>query len=106
MQKNNMAEKDEIFKKIRELTERVFENASKNYKQKLVYNLLNVVKGNNQREFFWKFLRALNAREDSENREKLSKEISKFYPPSSSTFEKIAYSIILGILSTKSEGGA
>ena len=92
------------FTNIKELTEKVFEGTSKNYRQKLVYNLLNTVKSNNQKEFFWMFLRALNAKGDS-NAEKLSNEISKFYPPNSSTFEKIAYSVILGILSAKSGGG-
>ena len=92
------------FTDIKKLTEKVFKGTSKNYRQKLVYNLLNTVKSNDQKEFFWMFLRALNARGDS-NAEKLSDEISKFYPPHSSTFEKIAYSVILGILSVKSEGG-
>ncbi len=82
-----------------ENTQKAFKGFSSNYRQKLVYNLLNAVKGNNQKEFFWTILRALNARSDKSEVAKLSEEIGKMYPLSSYEFEKVAYSIILGIMS-------
>ena len=77
----------------------IFKGVSENYRQKLVYNLLNAVKGNNQKEFFWMVLRALNARSDKIETSKVSEKIGKIYPLSPSEFEKLAYSIILGIMS-------
>ena len=101
---DNMEEDTKKFEKIRNLTKDVFDGTTANYKQKLVYNLLNAAKTDNQKEFFWMFFRALNARKD-EKVEKLSEELGKYYPVNISNFEKIAYSIILGIMAAKSEGG-
>ncbi len=101
---DNMEEDTKEFEKIRNLTKDVFDGTTANYKQKLVYNLLNTVKSEDQKEFFWMFFRALNARKD-EKVEKLSEELGKYYPVNISNFEKIAYSIILGIMSARSEGG-
>ena len=81
----------------------IFKNVSSNYRQKLVYNLLNAVKGNNQKEFFWMVFRVLNANSDNSKVAKMSEKIGKIYPLSSSEFEKVAYSIILGIVSSGGE---
>jgi len=108
LEKNRKNETDEVKQKywrIMNDMQNAFRDASVNYRQKLVYNLLNAVKENNQKEFFWRVLRALNARSDKSEVTKLSKEIRRMYPLSSSEFEKLAYSVILGIMSVESEGG-
>lgn len=81
----------------------IFKNVSSNYRQKLVYNLLNAVKGNNQKEFFWMLLRAVNANSDNPKVAKIAEKIGEIYPLSSSEFERVAYSIILGIMSAGGE---
>ena len=92
-----------IYRLIMEVVKEIFEGVSKNYRQKLVYNLLNAVKCNNQKEFFWMIFRVLNANSDNPKVAKLSNEIGRMYPLSSSEFEKLAYSIILGIMSARGE---
>jgi len=103
VEKNQRSEVKWKYQRIMRDMQNVFKGLSSNYRQKLVYNLLNAVKGNNQKEFFWTILRALNARSDKPDVAKLSEEIGKMYPLSSSEFEKVAYSIILGIMSAGGE---
>jgi len=92
-------------KRVKKLTTNAFSKiGSENYRQKLVYNLLNIAKANNQREFFWTLLRALNSQKDNEAKE-LVKELRDVYPITSGDFEKLAYSVIMGIMSAKSESG-
>ena len=102
--KNRKLSEDKL-KKVKTLTTDVFSKiGSGNYRQKLVYNLLNIAKANNQREFFWTLLRALNSQKDDEAK-KLVKELRDVYPATSGDFEKLAYSVIMGIMSAKSESG-
>ena len=98
-EKNQKSEKRK-YRQLMDDIKNVFKDVSNNYKQKLVYNLLNTVKGNNQKEFFWIILRALNAKSDKSDVAKVSEKIKELYPLSSSEFEKVAYSIILGIMSS------
>jgi len=92
-------------REVKDLTTRAFSKiGSENYRQKLVYSLLNIAKANNQREFFWTLLRALNSQKNDESKE-LVKELRDAYPVTSGDFEKIAYSIIMGIMSAKPEKG-
>jgi len=108
LEKNQKNEADEAKRKywqIMDEMQNIFRDTSDNYRQKLVYNLLNAVKGNNQKEFFWTVLRALNARLDKPEVTRLSEEIGRMYPLISSEFEKLAYSVIMGIMSAKSERG-
>ena len=91
---------DEL-EEIKKLTEEAFKGfRSENQKQKLVYKLLNAVKVNNQREFFWLLLRTLNSDLKKEVSQKLARKINEVFPVSSADFEKIAYSIILGIITS------
>ena len=93
---------------IRRLTYEAFkEIGSENYKQKLVYNLLNIVRSGDQEKFLWNILRALNSRKDDKNAKKLSSEINKLYTSkiSGENFEKLAYTIIMGIMSSKPKSG-
>ena len=88
-----------VYSSIMEDFREIFEGVSKNYRQKLIYNLLNAVKCNNQKEFFWTVFRVLNANSDNPKVAEVSEKIGKMYPLSSSEFERVAYSIILGIMS-------
>ncbi len=74
--------------------------SSDSYKQKLVFDLLNAVKAKDQNRFLWILLRAINAhsKDNSENVKKLSSVLMEVFPSSDSDFEKVAYSIILGIM--------
>jgi len=94
---------DEL-KRVKNLTTNAFSKiGSENYRQKLVYNLLNIAKANNQREFFWTLLRALNSQKDNIKAKELVKDLRDVYPMASGDFEKLAYSVIMGIMSAKSE---
>lgn len=102
--KNKKLSEDEL-KRMKNLTTNAFSKiGSENYRQKLVYNLLNIAKANNQKEFFWTLLRALNSQKEDEAK-KLVKELRDVYPVTFGDFEKLAYSIIMGIMSAKSEIG-
>lgn len=90
--------------KIKEYTNKAFNNiGSENYRQKLVYNLLNTAKISNQNEFFSILLRTLNAQKGNEEVKKLSDKLKEIYPLTPGNFENVAYSIIMGIMSAKSE---
>lgn len=92
--------------KIKEYSNNAFNKiGSESYRQKLVYNLLNTVKVNNQTEFFSILLRALNGQRGNENVKKLCWELQKIYPLTHGNFENMAYSIIMGIMSAESEFG-
>ena len=103
MEKNQKKFEKWRYQQIMEDMQNVFKNVSSNYRQKLVYNLLNAVKGNNQKEFFWMVFRVLNANSDNPKVAEISEKIGKMYPLSSSEFEIVAYSIILGIMSAGGE---
>ncbi len=95
---------EEKLKKVKMLTFEAFSNiGSKSYRQKLVYNLLNIAKANNQQEFFWTLLRALNSQKDNIKAKELLEELRDVYPITPGNFEKLVYSVILGIMSAKSD---
>ncbi len=95
---------EDDLKRVKKFTTDAFSKiGSENYRQKLVYNLLNIVKANNQREFFWTLLRALNSQKADIKAKELVKELRNVYPVTSGDFEKLAYSVIMGIMSAKSE---
>ncbi|MCD6483141.1 MAG: hypothetical protein J7K83_02635 [Candidatus Aenigmarchaeota archaeon] len=103
--KNKKLSKDKL-KIVKNLSTDAFSKiGSENYKQKLAYTLLNIVKSNNQKDFFWTLLRALNSQKDNAKAKELVKELKDIYPISSGDFEKLAYSVIMGIMSAKSETG-
>lgn len=102
--KNKKLLSEDKLKRVKNLATDAFSKiGSENYRQKLVYNLLNITKANNQKEFFWTLLRALNSQKDDAKAKELAKELRDLYPITFRDFEKIAYSIIMGIMSTKSE---
>ncbi len=97
---------EEKLNKIKRLTMESFSKiGSDSYRQKLVYNLLNVIKSDNQREFFDILLRALNSQKDNVKAKELVKELGDVYPITHGNFEKLAYSIVMGIMAAKSVSG-
>ncbi|HIP89566.1 MAG TPA: hypothetical protein EYH24_06530 [Thermococcus paralvinellae] len=91
---------EEKVRKIRDITSEVLGKVgSENYRQKLVFDLLNAIKANDQRRFFWILLRALNAHlKDSSKARELARLLGKTFPLPESDFEKVSYSIVFGIM--------
>ncbi len=95
-----MQVQDRTLWKIKSLSREVLGGAgSENYRQKLVFDLLNAVKANDQNRFLWVLLRAINAHsKDNPKARELSSALMEVFPSSESDFEKVAYSVILGIM--------
>jgi restriction endonuclease len=90
--------------KLKNAVTDVFKNESDNYKQKLVYNLLERVRNNDQNEFFYILLKAIN--KPKENFKELWKELKEKYDVMpEEAFINFAYSVIIGIMATYSGGG-
>lgn len=90
----------ELLRNIRDLSSRALGKAgSDNYRQKLVFDLLNTVKANDQNRFLWILLRTLNAQaKDNPDARRLADLLGKAFLSSEVEFEKVAYSVILGIM--------
>ena len=86
---------------IQEKTPKVFENVSQSYRQKVVYNLLNIIRSGDMKQFLFTLLRLVNARADKKETTELIEAINYLYTYSSKFFEKWAYTIIMGIMSVK-----
>lgn len=85
--------------KLRNIVKDVFKSESDNYKQKLVYNLLETVKNNDQKTFFYTLLRAINKPEKKFI--ELCKVLKEYYDVMpEETFINFGYSVIIGIMST------
>jgi len=85
--------------KLLEATKKSFQHESDNYKQKLVYDLLEAAKNNDQNRFFYLLLKAIN--KPKENFKGLWVELEKNYDIlPEKAFINFAYSIIIGIMST------
>ena len=86
---------NEIKKAVRE----GFKNESDNYKQKLVYSLLETVRNNDQKEFFYILLKSINKPKEGYNQ--LWKELDRSYDVMpEEVFVNFAYSVIIGIMET------
>lgn len=85
------------FEEIKNAFMNSLKNKSNNYKQKLVYKLLEAVRNNDQKEFFYLVLRSIN--EPNDNLKKAWKVLSKYYHMMpENIFINFAYSIIIGIM--------
>jgi len=95
-----MVVQNRMLGKIKSLSKEVLGRAgSNNYRQKLVFDLLNAVKADDQDRFLWVLLRAINAHsKDNRKAKGLASALMEVFPSSDSDFEKIAYSVILGIM--------
>ena len=102
MEEKSKKNKKWKYQKIMQEMEKVFQNISPNYSQKLVYTLLNAIKSENQKEFFWEIFRILNTKKrEIKEISELCKDLGSIYPLNSSEFEKVAFSIVLGIISAQ-----
>lgn len=93
---------------IRELILQVFSGVlSESYKQKVVYDLLNIVQGGNKEKFLWVLLRLMNSKKGDSNTEKLMHLLNELYILSLSedVFKKWAYTVIMEIMSVKTQQG-
>jgi hypothetical protein len=84
---------------IKKYTNNAFKKiGSDNYRQKIVYNLLNTAKVSNQPEFFAILIRTLNAQKSDDDVKRLSNKLQEIYPLTPKNFENVSYSIIMGIM--------
>lgn len=91
---------------LKNTVNKYFQKVSDNYKQRLVYQLLEAVKNKDQREFFYILLKTIN--KPKEGFHDFAYSLQKNYDTMpDEIFINFAYSIILGIMSTYSpeEGG-
>jgi hypothetical protein len=85
--------------KLKDAAEESFKNESDNYKQKLVYNMLEAIKNNDQNRFFNILLRAIN--KPKENFKQLWEILERNYDVMpNEAFINFAYTIVLGIMVT------
>jgi len=96
---------------LRDLTTEVFSKiGTERSRQRLVYDLLNALKTDDRKRFLWLILKNINTLKP-ENREKVNKLtelLSSFYieQETPENFEKIAYTVVMGIMAIKDvEGG-
>ena len=86
---------------LKSAANKYFKSVSDNYKQRLVYQLLEAVKNKDQREFFYILLKTINKpKEDVNHFLHLLQKNYDIMPDE--IFINFAYSIILGIMSTYS----
>ncbi|WP_324735713.1 hypothetical protein VFC49_00475 [Thermococcus sp. SY098] len=95
-----MPVQNKVLWRIKSLSKEVLGKAgSDNYRQKLVFDLLNAVKANDQDRFLWILLRAINAHsKDNPKANELASALMDVFPSSEADFEKVAYAVILGIM--------
>ena len=90
-------------KKLKESAEKCFLSKSDNYKQKLVYSLLEHIKNNDKKMFFYTLIKTIN--NPNENFNELIIELEKNYDVfPDEVFINFGYSIILGIMATYARG--
>ncbi|MEM4460990.1 MAG: hypothetical protein QXY70_02535 [Nanopusillaceae archaeon] len=86
-------------KEVKKAAIEAFEKESDNYKQHLVYKLLEATKNKDQNKFFYLLFRAIN--KPSDDFKKLIDILNKDYDiMPEEAFINLAYSIIIGIMST------
>ena len=94
---------------IKEYSEKAFGKIFKGRekaRQRVVYDLLNYIKTNNRAKFLDQILRLLNNKLDDENARKLAETINELSIQFDTleNFEKVGYTIIMGIMSAKVGG--
>lgn|GEM_PF-1218675 len=97
-------------RQLRDLTKDVFSNiGTEKSRQRLVYDLLNALKTNDRKRFLWLILKNVNniSVEKSEKVKRFAEFLStlQFEHETAENFDKIAYAIVMGIMSVESEKG-
>jgi hypothetical protein len=87
-------------KKLKDTVHNVFRNESDNYKQKLVYNLLETVKNHDQSRFFYILLKTINKPKEENFKELWDMLKGSYDVMPREAFINFAYSIIIGIMAT------
>jgi len=88
---------------IREAVSEGFKSESPNYKQKLVYNLLETIRNNDQKEFFYILLKAIN--KPKKDYTQLLEQLNKNYDVMpEEAFLNFAYTVVIGIMATYDGG--
>ncbi|QER42553.1 hypothetical protein F1847_07290 [Thermodesulfobacterium sp. TA1] len=95
-------------KNLRNLTREVFSNiGTEKSRQRLVYDLLNALKTNDRKRFLWLILKNVNniSVEKSEKVKEFAELLStlQFEHETVENFDKIAYAIVMGIMSGESK---
>jgi len=85
---------------LKEAAKEGFKNESDNYKQKLVYDLLEAAKNKDQNRFFYLLLKTINKPKDANFKELWEKLDKNYDILPQEAFVNFAYSIIVGIMST------
>jgi len=97
-------------RKLRDLTKDVFSNiGTEKSRQRLVYDLLNALKTNDRRRFLWLILKSANNVSVEENKKvsEFAELLSnlQFEHDTTENFDKIAYAVVMGIMSVDSKTG-
>jgi len=88
---------------IREAVSEGFKSESLNYKQKLVYNLLETIRNNDQKEFFYILLKAIN--KPKKDYARLLEQLNNNYDVMpEEAFVNFAYTVVIGIMATYDGG--
>jgi len=88
---------------IRKAVSEGFKGESLNYKQKLVYNLLETIRNNDQKEFFYILLKAIN--KPKKDYTLLLEQLNKSYDVMpEEAFTNFAYTVLIGIMATYDRG--
>lgn len=94
---------------LKELTKKVFGKifeGREKAKQRVVYDLLNYMKTNNRTQFLNQILKLMASKTNDPNSERLSEIINTLWVEydTPENFEKIGYTIIMGIMSSGNGG--
>lgn len=98
-------------RKLLSLTTEVFSKiGTEKSRQRLIYDLLNALKTDDRKRFLWLVLKNINTlkSEDRSKANKLTELLSNLYieDETPENFEKIAYTVVMGIMTIKDvEGG-
>jgi len=97
-------------RKLRDLAKDVFSKiGTEKSRQRLVYDLLNTLKANDRKRFLWLILKNVNniKSEESEKTGEFTELFSslQFEYDTTDNFEKIAYAVVMGIMSIDSDVG-
>ncbi len=90
------------YRQITSITKQLFSKSSPSLRAKLIHILLNSVRTKDRETFVFEFLRNLNTINDSK-KEELAEMLEELLLLDDKEFEKVAYSIILGIMSAGSK---
>lgn len=97
-------------KKLRDLTTETFSKiGTERSRQRLIYDLLNTLKTNDRKRFLWLILKNVNTlKPEDRGKSEFTEFLNNLYieHETPENFEKIAYTIVMGIMSVdKDEGG-